>query len=159
MTSPSAGSRASVFVCTESNWKYSQRKVRYDSVYWTFLSMSFCFSRAGQSSVQGSDWLLSQVQYISHPCLRGRSDVASSDSHHVCDVSDVGTSEAICRGFLSAHSTANNHGRRTKPLLEWGAAAAVQVTTPVCFIPVQRRKEEEKIPRNQLQYCIFSPEY
>lgn len=45
----------------------------------------------------------------------------------VCSLCDVGTSEAIRGGFLPAHGTSNDNSWWTKPMLEWRAAAALQV--------------------------------
>lgn len=41
----------------------------------------------------------------------------------------VGPSAALCGGFLPALGVSNDHGGRTEPLLERGAAASLQVTT------------------------------
>lgn len=99
------------------------------------VSMGFNFSRPGQSSqtaIQGSDWLISQVKYTSIK-LFFTADCQQDLFLHlvfsypvcVCYLCNVGTSEAFCGGFLPAHSASNYHSRRTEPLLERGATAAI----------------------------------
>lgn len=88
--------------------------------------------------MQGSDWVLSQVQYIVkgpvnsffHLPRVSFMPLYCFHLHEICLMCscDVGTSEALCGGFLPALCAPDNHSWWTKPLLERGAAAAILVT-------------------------------